>query len=344
MDAPKGGGIADDAEAYADLDPAAPAREAGPRPRPPAEAKGIASDASDFEALVAEGADDGRSLETGWLYQVNGQVFGPVKPRALLEMLYAGDLAAETPVSTEDGEFMPLRRYGVFRAHLPRVEKHQAELEAARAREALEARARLKRHLGWAAAALVALLVGSAGLVAYVQSSRAKAALAEKAAKEEALRRQLDELLASVSIEPPLMPLAEDPAAPAAQEAGRGKRAEAGRAVARFSGGVSRVVGSGTQELSRVEIMEGVGRAFGGFKRCIVAQIQREPESVPEELVVTFAIGNDGRAREVSLTDRHLRRSPLNDCLATQLGQVAWRAYKGEVQNVEYPITIGRPR
>ena len=175
------------------------------------------------------------------------------------------------------------------------------------------------------------LVGGSWGLVQYVRGAREAAALKEKEDKEAALKKELEELYASVTIEPPLMPLVkEEPQKKRKKKARKGKRR---RAVATIGG---------TGELKREEIMAGVAGVFGGFKRCIVKQMQRDPESVPEQIVLTFVVGNNGKARNVSLTDRILRRSPLKDCLAGRLAQAKWRAFKGEVQNVEYPITIGR--
>lgn len=341
MSADKRSGIADDASDYEDLpepdEPTPPRPPPLKRSAPPRGASGIASDADMFEDLLEESTDAVRRLDSEWLYQVHGQVFGPVKPKALLEMLYQGDLTPETPVSTDESDFRPVRHYAVFRAHLPKVEAHQREREAALAAERAEAQARLKRRLGWASVALVVLLVGSAGIAAWVRSSREAAAEAEKRAKEAQLEQELEDLLASVTIEPPLMPVVDDEAEtkqPTSKR--RSRRRRKSRAVARFSGGPAK-----QGELTRTEIMQGVGRAFRGFKRCIVAQMQRDKESVPDQIVLSFSIDNEGRAQNVSLTDRFLRKSPLKGCMATQLEKVRWRAYKGEVQNIEYPITIG---
>lgn len=347
MSADKRRGIADDASDYEDLPEAderpPPAMVAKPAAGPPPlrksaprGASGIASDADLFADMLEESSDAVRSLESEWLYQQHGQVFGPVKPKALLEMLYKGDVTPDTPVSSEEGDFRPIRHYAVFRAHLPKIEAHQRERAEAEAAHRAEVRARLKRRLGWASVALVVALVGSAGIAAWVRQSRLAAAEAEKQAKEAELKKELDDLLASVTIEPPLLQVVEDPA-PDKRAHKRHRRRRKSRAVARFSGGAPK-----SGELTRSEIMAGVGRAFTGIKRCIVQQMQRDRESVAEQVVLTFSIDNEGRAQNVSLSDRFLRKSPLRACMATKLAKVKWRAYKGEVQNIEYPITIGR--
>lgn len=342
MVARKEDGIADDARSYEDLPETGPVEGAPPRRRPPPRAaSGIANDASLFEGLLEENTDAARSLKTQWLYQQHGRVFGPILAKELLEMLYRGDIDESTPIAVEDGDFQELRRIGVFRVHLPKVAAHLRELEEARAQERAEARARLKKRAGLFAGALLLVAAASAVVVSQVRSGREAAALAEKEAKEEALLRQIEDLLASVTIEPPLMPLVDEPAEHERGGEGRRARRKDGKAVARFTGGTG---AQGAEELSGAEIMEGVARAFGGIKRCIVDQLRLEADSIPDQLVLTFVIDNDGTARDVSVTDRHLRRSPLMGCLQRQIAGVTWRRFKGEVRNVEYPINIGGRR
>jgi hypothetical protein len=329
MPAPKGKGIADDAAAYADLakDPE--------RAKAPRAGKGIADDASLFEDLVSEDTGKARTLESDWIYQLNGQVFGPVKPRDLLELLYAGEINGDTPIALDGGDFQALQRYGVFRVHLPKVAKHQAELKDQQEEQKAQERARLKKRLTWVALAVVIGAGSTYGIVQYVRLRKEEAARAEAKAKEEALLKEIDNLMASVTIEPPLIELVDETET---KETTPGKRKR--RAVARFSGAAGSGV-QGTGELTRSEIMGGVAKVFPGFKRCIVEQIQRDADSVPEQLVLSFAINNEGVPQNIDI-DRALRKTPLHACITKHLGEVRWRKFKGEVQNVEYPITIGR--
>lgn len=321
-------GIADDADAYADL-PETP-RKAAPRG-----SSGIASDADLFSELLEENTDKARSLDTNWLYQQQGQVFGPVKSKELLEMLYKGEVDEKTMIAVEDGEFTPLKRIGVFRAHLPKVEKHLAEVREAEAAAKAAAKARLIRRTILISVTTVVVGAAAVGIPWYIISARKAQAEADKLAKEKAIEKELDSLFASVTIEPPLLELVEEP--PPGKTPKKGKRRRRRRRSLQFSGGTS-----GTGELSRQEVMQGVASVFGGIKRCIVAQIQRDPESVTEEIVLRFSVNNAGKAQNISFKDRFLRKSPLKPCMAGQLGKVKWRAYKGEVRNIDYPISIGR--
>jgi hypothetical protein len=341
MPAPKGKGIADDADSYSDLGSGSESGSPPPLKRPPSQkkGKGIAEDADAFADLVDETTDKARTLESDWLYQLNGQVFGPVKPRDLLELLYDGKIDKDTPIAISDGEFAPLNRYGVFRVHLPKVENRKIEIQAVHLAEEAAAKARVKKRITWVVFALVVAAPVTYGIVRYIRHLKEEAARAEARVKEEALLKEVDTLMASVTIEPPLVDLTDDD-----KPDDNGAKKKRRRAVAKFSGSAGKgVVGEGgTGELTRTEIMSGIARVFGGFKRCIVEQIQRDPESVPEQIVLTFAIDNEGAVQNVSLGDRTLRQSPLRPCMAGQLGEVRYRKFKGEVQNVEYPITIGR--
>ncbi len=338
MSAGRDDGIADDADAYADLDGPEQGAPAQPPPRPkaaPRAASGIANDADLFADILEEGTDKARSLDTNWLYQQQGQVFGPVKSKELLEMLYKAEVDAETLIAVEDGEFAPLRRIGVFRAHLPKVQAHLAEVREAEEQARHVAKERLKKRATLIGGTVAVVVAAAIAIPWYVISSREAAAEADKEAREDALRKELDDLLASVTIEPPLLALVDEPA-PTGKKSKKRRRRRGG-AVASFSGGAAK-----TGELTREEIMAGVAKAFSGFKRCIVGQMQRDPESVSEQIVLRFSVNNAGRAQNVSLKDRFLRRSPLNACMTQELGKVRWRAYKGEVRNVDYPITVGR--
>ncbi len=291
--------------------------------------EGIAADGELFAGLLSETTDQVLGLESEWLYQLDGEVFGPLKSKALLELLYEGTIGAETLIAAEEGDYRALRLFGAFRSHLSRAKEHQERVAREHAARSKATRSWRLRVLRFVAAAVALLGICSLG-VFWWQSWRAEVELAEVKAKEAALKKELDGLLARVTIQPPLMPLVE-PKTPVKETRQTKKKPKRRRAFARFSG---------KSELSKREIMQGVGRAFGGFKRCIVAQIQRDPDSVPEQLLLSFSISNGGIPRNIRLANRALRGSPLAACMKRKLGAVRWRKYRGEVRNVEYPITV----
>lgn len=311
---------------------------------------GIAADADQFAELFEENTERARTLDSDWMYQLDDQVFGPIKPRELLEMLYAGELDENSPIALGDDDFQPLRRIGVFRVHLPKVAAHQAKMKAEAEAAKQEQKRKLFQRLRWLVFAIVILVLGAVGVVAGIRELRERRAEQEKLAKEAALKAELADLYARVTISPPLTAIVRDAPVPeGSSEAGPphsskgkpGKKAHASHRRSRKKAKAQTGEAAGGT-LTRQEVMSGVASVFGGFKRCIVSQIQRDPESIPETLVLTFSINNDGVARQVSVRDRFLRNSPLVPCLSRTLAKAHWRKYKGEVQSVEYPITIGR--
>lgn len=320
-------GIAGDAGDYEDLADVQP---------------GIAEDSASFAGLLEESSDEVRGLDSPWLYRTDGVVFGPVPAKEILELLYAGEIDADTPVAPEDGEFQALRRFGGFRAHLDEARRTVEARQQAEARARAEAYAQRSRRLRWTGFALIGLLLGSVLVYGIVRWRRSAAIAAEKARKEQALERELALLLEGVTIEPPLMPLVEEPAEskePKAKASKRRRRSARRQERQRLK--VSRGRQSGT--LSSAEVMGGVQQVFGGLKTCIKGQLRRDPRSIPDTIVLTFAIDNGGSAKDVRLKDRFLRRSPMLGCVQTQLRRAQWRSFEGEVRNVEYPITVRRP-
>lgn len=298
---------------------------------------GLASDADAFQNLVDELDEVEGGLEAPWLYRVDGAAYGPVTARDLLQRLYEGDIDAETEVAPEDGDFLALRRYGAFRNHLAKARELAEARAAAAARTQAELQAQRARRLRWAGLAVVVAAVGSGlvwGGVSWWREADAEARAREKTATLEA---ELEALLANVSIEPPLMPLVDEATKPS-RPRGDTTEAATSRTLPR-----RRARPKPKGPLSEREVMTGVQRVFGGLVTCIKGQLRRDSDSVPTTIVLTFGIDNGGRARDVSLADRFLRRSPMLGCVRGKLQSARWRTYKGEVRNVEYPITVRRP-
>ncbi|MEM1025676.1 MAG: hypothetical protein AAGD10_05290 [Myxococcota bacterium] len=273
------------------------------------------------------------SLDAPWLYQRGDQVFGPVPAKELLRMLYAGELGFATLVAPDGKEFRPVERYEMFLAHKEKVEAARREVVERERRQKAEASLRLRRRLGWAMAALVIAVLGAWGVqlgrTAWAESRAER--LREDA--ERKLQQELEALMASVTIEPPLQALPiETPAPESKKRRSRGGRRKRGARPALPSGGAP----------SEAAIMARMGSLFPQFKRCIARQIQRAPDSVGNEIRLRFTIANDGRVKDFSLADRFLRRAPLQPCLSSVMSSVRWPAFEGEIRNVFYPIRVGR--
>lgn len=334
MAGPQDHSIADDSAQYEDLAEGtakvkSPGGSAGSEP-------GLSEDSALYEDLVPAG-EDALTLDASWLYKHHGQVFGPVSSKALLEKLYAGELDAETPIAPQDGDFMALRRYGAFRLHLPKAEEHRVATAEVKRKETAAKRAKVRNWVLFGVA--MVLLSGGVGftVIQSIRTQRLEEAERVKAEKEKKIKEEMIEsLMASLTIEPPLVEIVED------------EKPEEGVKKGKKKGGKRiKVAGAAlppTVELTRGEIMEGVAQIFGGLKRCIVEQIQRDPESVSDRISLSFSVNNDGIIQNFEMGDRGLRKAPIKDCIGGKLAQLRFRKYIGEVQNVEYPITIGGRR
>lgn len=334
MAGPHGSGIADDASEYEDFPEGSAAKPNGAAAS--RKEAGEAEDAALYEDLVDTVGEDALTLDASWLYKLNGQIFGPVSSKVLLEKLYGGEVDAETPIAPQDGEFMALRRYGAFRLHLPKVAEHRAAAEEARKKERAAKNAKIRNWVIFGV--VISALVGSVGygVIHSIRTQRVEEAERKTEDEERRIREEMIEnLMASLTIDPPLIELADD------EKQGAGAKGKRRRGAKKAKAGA---VLPPTVELTRGEIMEGVTEVFGGLKRCIVEQIQRDPESVTDRIVLSFSVDNSGTVKNVDLEDRILRKSPIKDCIAGKLAQLKFRKYIGEVQNVEYPITIGGRR
>ncbi|MBI2375846.1 MAG: DUF4339 domain-containing protein [Deltaproteobacteria bacterium] len=296
------------------------------------ENSGISGDADLYHDAPAP--DEPIDVDSRWLYKVGAKRFGPVTTKQLLERLYDGQVNAETPVAPEDEEdgFKALRRYGAFSAHLDKADSHQSQLREITARAKADHRSALKRRIVISVVALLLAVGGAVGTLEYKRRERiaeTERARLEKEQKERELVEQTEALLARVTVEPALMDIEVD--AEKVQKGGGRKKIKRGRPVS-----------TSDEELTSDEIMDGVAERFDGIKRCIKEQIKAEPDTVPQRIVLSFTIDNDGHTQSFALDDRYLRTAPLASCLGKELAAIRYRKFKGEVRNVVYPLNIGR--
>jgi hypothetical protein len=280
----------------------------------------------------------------GWLYKIDGEVFGPITVQELLEELYQGEIDSSTPVCPEGGVFKALSEFEVFADHLARAGDHQQQAnQIARDKES-DRLTGIRRRLIFS---LTTALIAVAGFVATIYFVRAYRS--EKVAqKEEAgLEGQLAELLKNVSIEPPLILPVEEKVSRRVQKNKRHRRKKKKSGSKRSPGKLAdgrALAARGSGKLTQSEVMTGVSQVFGGFKRCIVRQIQRDRSLIPPntKILLRFTIDNQGEVQSPTLDDRLLRASPMMACMASKIRSVRFRKYRGEVRNVAYPITVGR--
>ncbi|MBX2813714.1 MAG: hypothetical protein KTR25_17995 [Myxococcales bacterium] len=341
--------------------------------------KGMASDSEAFFDLVPA-PNEAYGLDSRWLFRSEEGVFGPISAKELLELLYVGSISGETLIGEEQGEFREMRRYAVFQTHVERaleVERRRQKAEA----DAREVRRRERvRRLTWALRAGLAAVVCSMLMYAFVRGGRTVAAALEQAKLQRKVEAEVAQLLTIVRSEPPKLPrlrpvkgrrksvasaLLSTTRRPAevsfpAEDNGRQVKINPSERSPNSSGRSQSVSGkrrgragkkrrgrsgqaSDRKRLSDREVMTGMKRIFPQIARCIRGQLRRDGASVPKKVVLRFSISNQGRATNMQLADRFLRRSLLQPCLQELLKKVQWRPYKGQIRNIEYPISVNKP-
>jgi hypothetical protein len=280
---------------------------------------------------------DDPALESGeWLFKRTGKVFGPVPSRRLVEMLYRGELDADTPISTGDGTWQTLADVPAFMVH---VRKAEAALRVER--EVTGARMlRQRRHRRGAIAVAVVLLaaMGAGGYAAWVFAAKApeRNALLEDfgsgirisvAATIGTGRRAADDEI-TVDIE------RVEPGRPARRNGGTAGAAAPPRG--QLDGGD---LVAAQYDPARIQAV--VGREQRTLAECFKAEAARSPDfsgNIPLE----FAVGNDGRVAQLWIDEPRFKSGPLKDCLSKKLG--AWRfdSFPGQRPTVALTFGIGR--
>jgi pimeloyl-ACP methyl ester carboxylesterase len=285
---------------------------------------------------------DDPALESGeWLFKKTGRVFGPVPSRRLVEMLYRGELDADTPISTGDGTWQTPADVPAFMVH---VRKAEAALRVER--EVTGARMlRQRRHRRGAIAVGLVLLaaLGAGGYAAWRFAAKApeRNALLEDfgsgirisvAATIGTGRRVADDEIA-VDIE------RVEPGRPAARRGVGTSASGAGGAAPPRGQAEGGDLVAAQYDPARIQAV--VGREQRTLAECFKAEAARSPDfsgNIPLE----FAVGNDGRVAQLWIDEPRFKNGPLKDCLTKKLG--AWRfdSFPGQRPTVALTFGIGR--
>jgi hypothetical protein len=287
---------------------------------------------------------DDPALDSGeWLFKRSGKVFGPVPSRQVAQLLYKGELDAETPISIGDGAWIPIGDVPAFIVHARKAEAaRRVEREVTGAR-ALRARRRRRGLVAGAIALLLAMAGG--GYAAWVLAARepARNALLEDfgsgiriavAARIGASQRAREEEIAVAFDHPAPGRPAPRKARPAAAGGAPAGGAEAARGSAEGGDLVA-------AQYDPARIQAVLSREQRTLAECFKAEAGRSPDfagNIPLE----FAIGNDGRVAQLWIDEPRFKAGPLRDCLLKKLG--AWRfdPFPGQRPTVALTFGIGR--
>jgi hypothetical protein len=277
-----------------------------------------------------------------WLFQRDGQVYGPVDGRALAGLLYRGEISGATLVSTGDGAWRRLVEVGPFLVHVHKAEAAQRVDREVTGARLLQARKARTRTAGLVAAA--ALLVGGAAGVAFLLGGGGGGR-----------SRLLDDFGAGITVAVPARvavarATAVDEVEVALGEAARPARPAAPRpgpapAEARAAGRPSGAVEGGelveTQfDAGRIQAV--VSEQQRTLARCLRELSAREPDFTGE-VPLEFTVGNEGRVVRVAVTDPRLRQGTLRDCFEQVLSGWSFDRFPGQRPTVSLTFRVGAP-
>jgi hypothetical protein len=289
---------------------------------------------------------DDPALDGGdWLFQRDGQVYGPVDGRQLAGLLYRGEVVGTTLVSPGDGAWRRLVDVGPFLVHVHKAEAAQRVDREVTGARLLQARKARTRTAGLVAAAVL-LVAGAAGvafLLGRGGTGRSKL---------------LDDFGAGITISAPARvavaraPVADEvevalggedrPARPAAARPGAPSPAQAASAgsAARPAGSVEGGDLVETQfDAGRIQAV--VSAQQRTLARCLRELAAREPD-FSGEVPLEFTVGNEGKVVRVAVTDPRLRQGALRDCFEQVLSTWTFDRFPGQRPTVSLAFRLGQ--
>jgi hypothetical protein len=292
--------------------------------------------------------DDAALAGGEWLFRRDGEVFGPLDSRTLAAMLYRGELAGTTVISSGDGRWRPVAEVALFKLHARKAEaalRVEAEVTGARL-----LRRRRRRRGAILVLALSAALVAGAGLAAYLLSPTRGPVSPLLEDFGQGIRVASARVVTGGArhVEAEEVEVALDPRGPAApRRQDRPDRAERpDRAARQAAQPVQQAAASTGGEMVAAQFDVGkIQAVVNREQRSLVPCFRDEAARATDfqgQVPLEFAIGNDGKVAALWIDEPRLRDGPLRDCLLHALA--AWRfdPFPGQRPTVQLAFSIGR--
>jgi hypothetical protein len=283
---------------------------------------------------------DAAAPESDWTFQRDGHVFGPVSQAKLREMMFAGEVGAETLVSENGGRYRRLAEVGRFLVDLRTAEAHlRVEREVTDSRRLAERRRR--RHRVGTAAAVVVIAAGGIGGAAWLAWARPwqrRSALLEDFGQGIAIsvpaRIQARPVAAA---EPDEVALPVEPGKPPPSRSSRRPRPVAAASPARApSDGLVQA------RWDQADIQAVVAREQRSLAPCLREESRRSPDFAGE-IPIEFSIGNEGRVGALWIDEPRFKTGPLHDCLLRALQGWRFKPFPGQQPVVALAFRVGGP-
>jgi len=267
--------------------------------------------------------------EGEWLYRVGEEVRGPLPFRSMVDKLLRGEIDLKTPVAKEGGEFYPIVNVAAFSPHIPEAKKRAKERDAGKSRRVV------------IMISLLALAgVGVGGYIVWTGYQKFHARkLEEKHAveltlaqrREQAKRLGHTDLVALVSL-------------------GTEEDVKIHSAPKRVAPrpGPHETAAEPTEEevvsqckLTQQDIFGTLSKSLGKINVCVQDEKQRNPTGLPGTLELDFVVMPDGHVNEFTISDRHFRTGPMNNCMIKAFQTIGFPRSNGASCPVTIPIKIG---
>jgi hypothetical protein len=283
--------------------------------------------------------DPHAGAESEWTFQRDGHVFGPVSQARLREMMFAGEVRGDTPVSENGGRYRQLSEVGRFLVDLRKAEAHlRVEREVTDSRRVAERRRRMRRA-GLIALALL-LAGGGLGGAAWLAATRPwqrRSALLEDFGQGIAISAP-----ARIGVGRDPAPQEEDLAIPA--DEGPPAPGRPTRAVRRPAPRPARAPDDGLVQArwDQADIQAVVAREQRSLAPCLREESRRSPDFAGE-IPIEFAIGNDGRVAALWIDEPRFRSGPLHGCLLRTLQGWRFKPFPGQQPVVALAFRVAAP-
>ena len=265
-----------------------------------------------------------------WLFEKDGQIYGPVAGAVLVDLLSRGEVDRRTPVAPGEGSYRPLGEVAEFLVHVRKAEARlRVEREVTGAR-LVARRRRLRRAL-----LLSLLCLAAAGGAAW---------LASRLARErpwEARSALLEDFGGGIAIAAPARvggrraPRAEEVDLPPVEEPSPAREAAPSRLPpTRPREGLVQSSWDGAA------IQAVVAREQHTLVPCIRADAERSRDW-SGEIPIEFAIGNDGRVAQLWIDGPRKSVPELRNCLRSALERWSFRPFPGERPVVSLSFRVG---
>lgn len=280
------------------------------------------------------------STSQDWLYQVDGQIHGPVPKERIVQKLLSGDIDAKTMVAKEGGQFHPISQVATFAPHLE-------ELGSKLDKQASKA----KRN---AIIVVVLILLAAGGGIGFYfkgeadlkaaklaqdhEDEKARFAAAAKKNKE-LLAGDNVELVALVSFDESAMEVGgkAKPTRIPPRSGSRGGSDRSPRTPSKDTGPPPMV-----QECQRPpgEILGVLRNHLRNINTCVQDEKSRNPADLPPTLKLSFVAKPDGKVGDFEILDRHFKTGPMRNCMLKTFKLVKFNPTGGTNCPVTIPIKI----